>query len=256
MKPVTLTVLTAIALNCLDLRADVANVSPAQDTGLFDLNPLNNFGAAPNVVVGATASGRVGRMLLEFDVAGAIPAGATINSVTLRLADVSSQGDTYVSSTFSLHRALVDWNGGTNVGNTATAGSATWDYRVFETINWGASGGLSGVDYLASASAGISLSQLVSTNGPGTNFRGSTPQLVTDVQDWLNNPGTNFGWFLVSSAELSPRSARRLGTTENSAAGSRPLLTIDFTPVPEPTTLSLALGGILGVLWLRRRPRA
>ena len=33
MKPVALTFLAAIVLNCLSLRADVVNLSPAQDTG-------------------------------------------------------------------------------------------------------------------------------------------------------------------------------------------------------------------------------
>jgi hypothetical protein len=191
--------------------------------------------------------------LLEFDIASAIPAGSIINSVTLRLVDVSNPGGTFVPSTFSLHRSLVDWNGGTNVGNTATTGDATWDYRVFETIGWGSPGGADGVDYVTTASAAVPSLQIATTNGPGTNFWNSAG-LVADVQSWLDNPGTNFGWFVISSGELNARSARRFGMQENTSIGSRPLLTVDFSPVPEPTTIALALATGVG-LWAWRRQR-
>jgi hypothetical protein len=31
----------------------------------------------------------------------------------------------------------------------------------------------------------------------------STPTMVSDVQDWLNNPNANFGWLLYTSAETT-----------------------------------------------------
>lgn len=253
MKLTTLPVLAGLILAAINAAAGVVSISPSQDTGIFDALPMRSFGASPNNIVGTTLGGNRGRVLLEFDIASAIPAGSIINSVTLRLVDVSSPAGDFATNTFSIHRSLVDWNGGTNVGNTATTGDVTWDYRVFETIGWGSPGGADGVDYVSTLSATNSSFQKATTNGPGTNFW-SSAGLVADVQSWLDNPGTNFGWFVISSGELSPRSARRFGMQENTAIGSRPLLTVDFSPIPEPTTTALALAAGLG-LWAWRRQR-
>ncbi len=255
MKSSLLSVLAGLALAAITATADVVSLSPSQDTGVFNFSPLNSFGRAPNNIVGTTAGGNRGRALFEFDIAGAIPAGSIINSVTLRLVDVSNPGGTFVPSTFSLHRSLVDWNGGTNVGVGAAIGDATWDYRVFETIGWGAPGGAADVDYASAASAGILLSQLSTTNGPGTNFW-SSAGLVADVQSWLDNPGTNFGWFLISSGELTARTSRRFGMQDTASVGSRPLLTVEFSPVPEPATMATAaLAGLGCWIWRRRSRR-
>jgi hypothetical protein len=74
------------------------------------------------------------------------------------------------------------------------------------------------------------------------------------VQSWLDNPSTNFGW-LVQGDESDPMSVRRfaLGAPD----GAVPDLHVEFTPVPEPSSLlSLstgALGLVLGSWRYRRR---
>jgi hypothetical protein len=52
--------------------------------------------------------------------------------------------------------------------------------------------------------------------------------MVTDVQSWVDNPGTNFGW-LLKGAESTSCSARIFNSSESSAS-KRPKLTITFTP--------------------------
>ena len=59
--------------------------------------------------------------------------------------------------------------------------------------------------------------------------------MVADVQSWLDNPSTNFGWLLVGNEALSETS-KRFDSRENAIADNRPLLTVNFTPVPEPQT--------------------
>ena len=64
--------------------------------------------------------------------------------------------------------------------------------------------------------------------------------MALDVQSWLDSPGTSFGWIL-RGRETERRSAKRFNTRENPDIGSRPRLTIDFTPPGVPA--ACCLGG-------------
>jgi hypothetical protein len=47
-----------------------------------------------------------------------------------------------------------------------------------------------------------------------------------DLQDWLQDPGVNFGWVMVSEAEELPKTARRFATRESGAGA--PKLLVDY----------------------------
>src|SRR5207249_114044 len=103
----------------------------------------------------------------------------------------------------------------------ATPNDATWRHRFFDTIFWTTEGG----DF----SATVSASQSVGAVGM---YMWSSPQMIGDVQSWLNNPTTNFGW-LVLGDESDTLTAKRFDTRESA---SPPVLTIQYTPgVPRPT---------------------
>ena len=60
--------------------------------------------------------------------------------------------------------------------------------------------------------------------------------MIADVQSWLDNPATNFGW-LVLGDESASATAKRFDTRESA---SPPVLTIEYTrttpsPRPRPT---------------------
>src|SRR5437763_11375402 len=58
--------------------------------------------------------------------------------------------------------------------------------------------------------------------------------MTADVQSWLDNPATDFGW-LVSGDESTSTTAKRFDTRESA---SPPVLTIQYTtatPTPTPT---------------------
>ena len=209
--------------------ADIININPIKDNTLYEYDPTE--GDVSNALgnhffAGETAMGELRRGVLAFDIAGNIPAGSTILGVTLSL-NMSRTGlDT--ARTVELHKVLADWGEGTSVapgeegdGAPATPNDATWRHRFFDTIFWTTEGG----DF----SATVSASQSVGAVGM---YMWSSPQMIGDVQSWLNNPATNFGW-LVLGDESDTLTAKRFDTRESA---SPPVLTIQYTPgVPRPT---------------------
>jgi hypothetical protein len=84
---------------------------------------------------------------------------------------------------------------------------------------------MAGGDFVATSSAAQNVA------GAGTTVTWtSTPPLVDDVQGWVNNPASNFGWLLRGN-ESTSRTARKFASSEYTLnQNNRPLLTIDFTP--------------------------
>ena len=57
----------------------------------------------------------------------------------------------------------------------------------------------------------------------------STPELVADVQSWLDSPSTNYGWILIGN-ENESSTAKRFDSKENAIESDRPLLKVIYTP--------------------------
>jgi hypothetical protein len=83
--------------------------------------------------------------------------------------------------------------------------------------------------------------------------------MVADVQGWLDDPSTNYGWLIFTNEGNFP-SAKRFDTRENPAPGDRPQLTIRYSPpgsagsVPDgsagpPLTIQSAGGGQITLDW-------
>ena len=53
--------------------------------------------------------------------------------------------------------------------------------------------------------------------------------MVADVQAWLDDPLTDFGWLLRGN-EGASQTARRFDSRQNSVEANRPVLTIVYTP--------------------------
>jgi hypothetical protein len=207
--------------------ADIININPTKDNTLYEFVPAN--GDRSNALgfhffTGETGMGELRRGVLAFDIAGNIPAGSTILGVTLSLNMSMTPSGT--PRTTELHKLLADWGEGTSVapgeegtGAPATTNDATWRHRFFDTIFWTTEGG----DF----SATVSASQSVGVVGM---YTWSSSQMVADVQSWLNDPATNFGW-LVLGDESEIATAKRFDTRESA---SPPVLTIQFRPAPAP----------------------
>jgi len=226
--------IAALSISLLAVRADSVALSPSGDTSLWQENDTNNLGGELSLPVGGNGSGYISRGLLRFDL-GSIPTNALVTNVTLRLFVTNAPAKTNpVNSTFVLHRVLRDWGEGNKKngdvgknGAPATAGEATWDARFYPNTLWTVPGASAPQDYDAKLSA----TNFITVLGPYT-FAGTS--LIGDVQMWVSNPATNFGWMLRSLAETNAFSTRRFASREDGL--NPPLLTVMFTlsAIPPP----------------------
>ena len=197
---------------------------------------------------GDNADFKIRRGLIAFDLTS-IPRDAVITGVTLTMY-LSRSSASAAAVNISLHAATQDWgeglsNAGSPGGDGAPAqtGDATWRHRFFSTSSWTNVGG----DFRASASATTS----VTTEGRSYSWVGGS--LSGDVQAWVANPSSNFGWFIRGN-ETTNESAQRFNSSENTA--NRPQLTVTYDLVPEPSVTMLGVFGTLICLARRRRPHS
>jgi hypothetical protein len=177
---------------------EVLQLEPSKDNTLYEdvAGGISN-GQGEGLFMGRT--GLVGdaelrRSVVAFDLTS-VPKNAVINSVevsfTINQAPMGATPDTA-----TLHAMTRDWGEGASnapgnegMGTSAQAGDATWIHAFFDTVDWTFAGG----DFEAVASA----STLFGNSNPETMTFASTPQLLIDVQRWVNKPSTNFGWVLM-----------------------------------------------------------
>ena len=57
----------------------------------------------------------------------------------------------------------------------------------------------------------------------------STDEMIADVQGWLDDPETNFGWIVLGNEADSP-TAKRFHSRENPEEEYRPTLVIEYLP--------------------------
>ena len=223
---------------------DVVELSPDRDNTLIE----NPAGSLSNGLGGSLFCGRTGqpmnsvrRALVHFDL-GSLPAGAVIESVSLRMCLTSG---TTVDQDCSLFAVEADWGEGASnagsdsggMGAPAEAGDATWLHTFFDASFWSNPGG----DFAAVPSATLTVGDL------GEATWSSTPELVADVQGWLDDPATNHGW-LVMGNESSGGTSKRFASRNAADETKRPVLAIEYSVpsgVPATTPLGLAVLGVL-----------
>jgi predicted lipoprotein with Yx(FWY)xxD motif len=207
-------------------------LSPSRDATLYQ-DPAGAFGsgAGEYLFTGNNNQGLSRRALIGFDLAGSIPPGATIKSVSLTLNMSRTVGG---AGLVELRRVLADWGEGASDpsaneggGTFAEPGDVTWIHRNYDTARWQSPGG----DFSPEASASATV------DGAGTYTWGPAPQLAADVQAWLDDPSANFGWLLLGN-ESGNQTAKRFDSRESLEDKDRPKLTVEFTPgageVPKP----------------------
>ncbi len=204
--------------------ADEITIGADRDSCIYDeFFPTGN-GSGQHMFCGKNNAGSQRRFMIRFDIAGAVPAGATIDNVRLEL--FMSRTDTG-SFVYTLHRMTRDWGEGASDpggneggGIDAVKGDATWDEAWYPNDPWVTPGG----DFDAIVSA----SQTVNLEGP--YVFGPANGMRDDVQAWLDDPSMNFGWIMVAP-ETAPliASSKRFDSRQHAMPDKQPRLVISFT---------------------------
>jgi hypothetical protein len=201
------------------------DLEPERDATIYDDgNGTNANGSGIYLFTGRTEAQNESaerRALLVFPIEQNIPEGSTITSVSLELMLSKTRSG---SQTVSLHRLLEDWSegpsdpsGNEGGGTSALDGDVTWNHREFPGLSWSTPG----ASFVASASASLQVGSI------GSYAFSSAAGLVADVQGWLDDPSSNFGWVLVVD-QPPTGSAKRFNSRENSTVSGRPTLRINY----------------------------
>jgi len=186
----------------------------------------NEFGLLSNgkgqyMFAGTTAGVQIRRGIISFGVNDFIPPGAVITGVKL----VMHMSKTIaLSKRVKLHRVTKNWGEGNSDafseeggGAASDSADATWVHNFYNTDYWSSPGG----DYSAVESG--------QTNVYAIGFYTWTdPQMIADVQNWVNNVSPDFGWIIVGD-ESELATAKRFDTREHPDVTVRPKLIVTYT---------------------------
>ena len=220
---ITTSLCMAIAVSCA-VTPETQILQAIKDNTLIE-NPTGELsnGVGPVFFVGRTnqSNNSIRRGLIAFDIAEAIPAGSTVTEVKLTLNIDRAPGG---EESIELHRVLADWGEGSSStkggrGAPATTGDTTWIHTFYDKDLWSQPGG----DF----SGDISAKAIV--EGEGSYIWGSTPEMVQDVQEWLDSPANNFGWLLLGS-ETTSGTAKAFVSRHSTDTSIQPQLSISFEP--------------------------
>jgi hypothetical protein len=240
-----LVALSAFAFLPSILWSATATITALKDNAIFQSNSNNSAGGSPAIHVGSNGQGFAHRGLVAFDIAASVPAGSAITGVELRLYLGNAPNTT--SRTIGLHNLSKDWGegtagnstlgmSGTGAGFSASPGDATWSHAMLASVAWANLGASGDFNPVANASLAV--------GGPDDTPHTwlSTAALVSDVQNWLDSPATNFGWALVNANEgttqtqkvfYSRSATRNSSGIPNSLDPSwRPTLVVTYVPEP------------------------
>ena len=206
------------------LAQTTVTLEPIMDNTLIEnaTGSLSN-GGGPEMFAGRLGNnggGIIQRAVLKFNVASAIPPGATITAVSLQLNMSKTNSG---SQTVLLKKMTADWGEGSSSNSTgqgapSTSNDATWLHRFYNASTWATQGG----DFSATTSASTAVDAV------GLYTWGSNAQMIADVQSWRTSPSSNFGWILIGG-ESTPLTIKRFDTRETTTAANRPHLAIVYT---------------------------
>jgi hypothetical protein len=215
--------LLGVALVCNGGFSATLVVTPVEDATITEKSPGTSLGSDPQLEIGTTgpsAGYKSSRSVLRFDLS-AIPTNAVITSASLSL-NLEKTAPAVTNLWANLHKLLRPWS------ETAV----TWTNRLSPPAPWSAPGAAPPVDFVAA----VTQSNLITTTLGSYTFA-SNPGMVADVQNWVRNPGSNWGWILISQIQGVGQTECKFTSREGVTAANRPRLTVDYILPPTPLVL-------------------
>jgi hypothetical protein len=204
-------------------------IPASRDNTLYepDGNRSNGVGSEMFIGLSGLTPPYIRRALVAFDVRAYVPSGATVDSVRLSVTMITGA---IIPSRVRLYRVLDDWGeGASNAdglpgGAQAAPGDATWTARLWPDSLWSLPGG----DFVAVPSGSTDVAGAIVEYVFNT-----TPQMVADVQAWLDDPASNFGWLIRGNENAAvPGSLKSFATHQNPETGRRPQLQVFYRTSP------------------------
>ena len=211
--------------------AGTVTIEPVADAVIYSPKAGDGFAYANGKgehlhagVNGSSGGNRILRSLLRFDIAAAVPAGATITGATLRLSALKKSGNLrLIRLGQAWSEGTVNAGSGEGIGSAATTGSVTWQHANHTSVLWTTAGGT--VTPPASATAAAAAVATVAF---------SSPALTAEVRAMFETPAANHGWRLDNIDESAAGNSIQFASRENVNASLRPKLVIEYTMEPFP----------------------
>lgn len=219
-----------------------------QDTSLWSGGDAdNNLGGFAVTYAGGTWS----NIIVQFDVSSLAGQGTIQSAKLLMTPEFSSAADaTFTYSVYQLADANAGWQEGTHLLEPATAGEATWNKKVHNTVGWVGSPGAAtaGTDYLTpKLGQGTYHQQKSKTPTASDTISIDLPGSL--IQHWVDGP--NAGLILWSDAENAMQFIS--ANTYYQPMTLSPGLEVTYTPVPEPATAAVLMIAGAGSMVRRRK---
>ena len=198
-------ILPVFLLGCGGLQAQSGVAPIADEATVYENQTGNNGGGDSEVCIGNLATTSTRRAFVRYTLP-ATPAGATIERVVLQYVQdrVRVQGaGSPKAATLVVRRVTADWVEGTGSGSG--------------TGPCGGGSDVAGVDWATqpTVAATNSASAALPADDPfnvaiDTDIGSGNDGLIADVQTWVDNGATNFGWRLAVAEEGTADNARVL----------------------------------------------
>lgn len=249
LKPIALLGVTiCLSVNSAASVAGMLTTPSIADAGIGDGGtPSGNRNQGQRSIAYVGNPGANFKSLFQFDISG-IPGGQTIDSASLEIVISESSG---TLGSVDLRRLLVSWveGNGSDNSNPGTTG-VTWNSRDKggSLANWTAAGASgNGSDRFATTTA-----TLLANGAVGTKL---IIPVTADVQLWYDGDAPNFGWLLEPLGGTVSNGIYRGFATNNQSTFAVPTLIVNYSPVPEPSSMLIAFLGVGGAVLMRIRKR-